>query len=200
MKILALVASRRKNGNTALLARTVMEAARTANPELETELLFLGDYTIDACTGCEGCRNSWNCIIKDDFGGIIQKIDAADGIILASPTYWYSVTSDMKRFIDRCYSLIQYPVNRHQWTGKYDNTGKKCVTIAVCEQTEVSMMGNTLTLLEDFSRDIGLDWLESVKALGFFKAGTVAQAQNLLDQARKAGRNMAEASSLRRNP
>jgi len=82
---------------------------------------------IDACTGCEGCRDSWQCVIEDDFSGIARRMDEADGVILGSPTYWYSVTSAMKRFVDRCYSLIQYPVSRRQWIGTYQGTGKACV-------------------------------------------------------------------------
>jgi len=41
-------------------------------------------------------------------------LDDADALVLASPTYWYTVSSDMKRFIDRSYSLIQYPEDRQQ--------------------------------------------------------------------------------------
>ena len=111
-------------------------------------------------------------------------------IVLASPTYWYSVTSDMKRFIDRCYSLIQFPVNRKAWVGKYQGTGKACVTAAVCEQSEASAMGNTLSLLNDFSKDIGIDVTASVKGLGFFGAGSIKADHNLLQTSEMAGQNL----------
>jgi len=189
MKILAINGSRRKQGNTACLTQTVLAAAEKAGAE--TESVFLGDYNIGACTGCEGCSKSWDCVIKDDFAGLIDKIDAADGLVLASPTYWYSVTSDMKRFIDRSYSLIQYPNSRKEWIGKYRGAGKACVTIAVCEQSEEAMMGNTLALLTDFSRDIGLDVVDSVKAIGFFAAGSVRDDAEVLLQAEAAGQKLA---------
>ena len=192
MKIVGIIGSRRKNGNSAVLVRTVLEAVQTAVPHAETEMLFLGDYAIDACTGCEGCRKTWECTIRDDYADVVEKIDAADGIVLASPTYWYSVTSDMKRFIDRSYSLIQYPTSRHDWIGKYAKSGKLSVTAAVCEQSEESMMGNTLTLLNDFSRDIGIEVAASVKALGFFEAGRVGTDAAVLQQALEAGAVLAE--------
>jgi len=188
MKILSINGSKRKQGNTEILIQSILAPAREKG--VQTESISLGDYTIGSCTGCEGCKRSWDCVIKDDFPLIIKKVDEADAIILASPTYWYSVTSDMKRFIDRCYSLVQFPVDRSQWIGKYQETEKYCLTAAICEQHTASAMGNTLTLLTDFSRDIGLDVIESVKGLGFFEAGSIESDQNFLHEAELAGQNL----------
>lgn len=188
MKILAINGSRRKNGNTSCLIQSLLTAAHKVG--VPTEIIFLGDYNIGACIGCEGCGNSWECVIKDDFAQIVKKIDDADGIVLASPTYWYSVTSDMKRFIDRCYSLIQFPVNRKEWIGKYQGAEKVCVTAAICEQSDESAMGNSLQLLTDFSKDIGLDVVVSIKGLGFFEAGSIKADYDLLKKAETAGQNL----------
>ena len=188
MKILSINGSRRKKGNTEFLLQSIINPVQKSG--VQAESIFLGDYNIGACTGCEGCKSSWECIIKDDFSQLIKKIDEADGIVLASPTYWYSVTSDMKRFIDRCYSIIQFPVNRKSWIGKYQGAGKACVTAAVCEQFEESAMGNTLSLLTDFSNDIGLEVIESVKGLGFFEAGSIKADHKLLQKAEMAGQNL----------
>lgn len=188
MKVLSINGSRRKAGNTEHLIESILTPAVKGGIQVET--LFLGDYNIGACTGCEGCSSSWDCVIKDDFAQIVKKIDEAKGIVLASPTYWYSVTSDMKRFIDRCYSLIQFPVNRKEWIAKYQDSEKVCVTAAVCEQTEESMMGNTLSLLTDFSKDIGLDVIEAVKGLGFFEAGSIKADHDLLQKAEMTGQKL----------
>jgi multimeric flavodoxin WrbA len=188
MKIVVINGSRRKQGNTHFLTDAILVGIQ--GTDLSTETLFLGDYRIEACIGCEGCSKSWQCVIRDDFSLIIAKLDEADGIVLASPTYWYTVTSDMKRFIDRCYSLIQYPNTRQQWIGKYQGQDKVCVTAAVCEQQEQSMMGNTLKLLTDFSRDIGLEVVDSVAALGCFEAGSINREKAVLQQARLAGKKL----------
>lgn len=191
MKLLALNGSRRKKGNTNALIQSLLAPAEKAGEQTET--VVLGDYDIGACTGCEGCASSWECVIKDDFAQVIKKMDEADRIVLASPAYWYSVTSDMKRFIDRCYSLIQFPVDRKQWIGKYQDAGKYCVTAAVCEQTEASAMGNTLLLLTDFAKDIGLDVVDSVKGLGFFEAGSIQADKTLLHTAETVGQKLLDA-------
>ena len=188
MKILAINGSRRKKGNTSVLLQSLLSPSVKAG--VQTEIISLGDFHIEACTGCEGCCSSWECVIKDDFAHIVEKIDEADGVILASPTYWYSVTSDMKRFIDRCYSFIQFPDTRKEWIGKYQGTGKVCVTAAICEQSESSAMGNTLSLLTDFSKDIGFDVIASVEALGFFEAGSIKRDSALLQHAETVGKNL----------
>ena len=188
LQVLSINGSRRKTGNTALLIESIMTSAEQW--QVRSESVVLGDYDIGACTGCEGCRSSWECVIKDDFAEIVKKMDAAEGIVLASPTYWYSVTSDMKRFIDRCYSLIQFGDDRKEWAGKYQGSGKVCITAAICEQSEASAMGNTLSLLTDFSRDIGLDVIASVRGLGLFEAGSIKADDKLLLNAEMAGQKL----------
>jgi len=185
LKIISINGSRRKKGNTELLIQSILKPIEQNGAQVES--IFLGDYNIGACTGCEGCSNSWDCVIKDDFQALVEMLDAADGVVLASPTYWYSVTSDMKRFIDRCYCLVQFPKSRSEWIGKYNGMGKLCITAAVCEQHEEAKMGNTLTLLTDFAKDIGMVVPESVKALGCFEAGSILKKQDLLEDAESAG-------------
>jgi multimeric flavodoxin WrbA len=186
--ILTINGSRRKNGNTKHLIKSILTPAKRGG--VQAESIFLGDYDIAACTGCEGCQSSWECVIKDDFGKVVQMIDEAEGIVLASPTYWYSVTSDMKRFIDRCYSLIHFTASRKEWIGKYQGAGKICVTAAICEQREASAMGNTLTLLTDFSKDIGLDVIESLEGFGYFEAGSIKADHHFLQKAEMVGQEL----------
>ena len=188
MKIISINGSRRKKGNTALLIRSILTPLEQNGAEVTS--IFLGDYTIGACTGCEGCSSSWDCVIKDDFQLLLKMMDEADGVILASPTYWYTVSSDMKRFIDRCYCLIQFPKSRTEWIGKYDGMGKACITAAVCEQKEEENMGNTLLLLTNFAKDIGLVVLASVKALNCFEAGSIEKEKEALSEAESAGQDL----------
>lgn len=188
MKVVGIVGSRRKRGNSQALVQAVLEPLSAAGSDCE--LLFLGDYGIGACTGCEGCANSYECVIRDGYQRVIEAIDGADAVVLASPTYWYTVTSDMKRFIDRSYNLIQYAENRQEWTCKYAKSGKRCVTVAVCEQSDAEMMGNTSDLLSSFAADIGLEVVTVVKALGFFEAGTVKNDPTVLGRAREAGQKL----------
>jgi multimeric flavodoxin WrbA len=97
--ILGVVGSPRIEGNT---ERVVAEALNVAKEDgAEIELLRLADRDIQPCTACLSCRKTGECLIRDDFNPIFEKMVQADGIILASPVYFSSATPQMKALIDR---------------------------------------------------------------------------------------------------
>lgn len=104
-KIIVLMGSPRKGGNTDLLCDAFIRGAEESGNE--TEKIDLGDKNIHYCIDCEACRkNGGNCIFKDrdDFEDIIQKIIAADDFVIASPVYFYSLSAQMKTMIDRFFA------------------------------------------------------------------------------------------------
>lgn len=94
MKILGVVGSNRKHGNTSGLVKAALQAAEKENAD--TALVFLGDYSIQDCVGCEGCKDTMRCVIKDDMQKLYPLLLEADGIILGSPTYFYNITATMR--------------------------------------------------------------------------------------------------------
>ncbi len=102
MKVVAFNGSARKDGNTAILVRHVF--AELEKEGIETEMVQLAGRTIHGCIACGQCfkNKDQRCAVKDDIANdCIEKMLAADGIILASPTYFADVTSEMKALIDR---------------------------------------------------------------------------------------------------
>jgi len=102
MKIVAFCGSARKNGNTALLLNTVLEPLAAMG--VETELVELAGRNIPGCRACMGCFKKKNsrCAFDDDpVNECIEKMIAADAILLGSPTYFADLTSEMKALIDR---------------------------------------------------------------------------------------------------
>lgn len=102
MKVVAFNGSARKDGNTASLVRKVF--AGLNNEGIETELVQLAGSKIRGCTACMWCfeKQCGRCVIDDDpVNEAVEKISAADGMILASPTYFADVTTEMKALIDR---------------------------------------------------------------------------------------------------
>jgi multimeric flavodoxin WrbA len=101
MKVVAFNGSARKDGNTAILVRTLFKELEKAG--IETELVQLAGKKMHGCLGCGKCweKKDRRCIIADFANECIEKMDEADGIILASPTYFSDVTSEMKALIDR---------------------------------------------------------------------------------------------------
>ncbi len=117
MKVIAFNGSARKDGNTAILIRRVLQALEEEG--VETELIQLAGQTIHGCNACRTCYETKDerCIIEDDgINEYVQKMKAADGIILGSPTYFSMMTSEMKALIDRTGYVSR--ANKHMFKRK----------------------------------------------------------------------------------
>jgi multimeric flavodoxin WrbA len=102
MKVIAFNGSARKDGNTAILLKRVLQVLEAEG--IETELIQLAGEQIRGCNACRTCYDTKNqrCVIEDDnVNAYIQKMVEADGIILGSPVYFSMMTPEMKALIDR---------------------------------------------------------------------------------------------------
>ncbi|NJC89188.1 MAG: flavodoxin family protein [Desulfuromonas sp.] len=102
MKVVAFSGSARKNGNTAILVKQVFAELEKAG--IETELVQLAGERLRGCIACYQCwqTRDGSCAVKDDcINDCIQKMRGADRIILASPTYFADITTEIKALIDR---------------------------------------------------------------------------------------------------
>ncbi len=102
MKVVAFNGSARKDGNTASLVRTVF--AELEKDGFETELISITGKPIRGCTACFQCfkRKDKRCAVTTDIvNDCIEKMLDADGIILASPTYFADLSAELKALIDR---------------------------------------------------------------------------------------------------
>lgn len=104
MKVVAINGSPRRDGNTAILVRRVFEELSAAG--IETEMIQLAGQRIAGCTACYRCFQNKNrrCAVEDDIlNECVTKMDEANGIILASPTYFAGMTGQLKAFCDRAF-------------------------------------------------------------------------------------------------
>ena len=99
-KVLILSGSPRKGGNSDILCDEFMRGALDSGNEVEK--IRVAEKKIDYCHACYYCRQSDGvCAIKDDMAEVLQKMIAADVIVLASPVYFYSIDAQLKALIDR---------------------------------------------------------------------------------------------------
>jgi multimeric flavodoxin WrbA len=98
-KVLVLPGSPRKHGNSDLLCDQFVLGAREAGNEAEK--IVLRDKKIHFCTGCGVCVEKGAYVQKDDMAEILQKMIAADVIVMATPVYFYTMNGQMKTLIDR---------------------------------------------------------------------------------------------------
>lgn len=100
-KVLILSGSPRKGGNTDILCDEFLKGAVEAGNDAEK--IFVSEKNIGYCKGCYYCsEHSGECFQKDDMKEILDKIEAADILVLASPVYFYSICAQLKTVIDRC--------------------------------------------------------------------------------------------------
>lgn len=102
MRVVAFNGSARKDGNTAVMIRQVFEELEKAG--ITTEMVQLAEAPIRGCSACYQCfvKKNKRCSVGDDrANSYIEKMANADGIILASPTYFADVSSGMKALIER---------------------------------------------------------------------------------------------------
>jgi multimeric flavodoxin WrbA len=134
MKVLTILGSPRKNGQTAKTLDMLEESFISQGHEVEK--IWISDYNIKGCLGCHACmakNDRPGCIQKDDALSIFDRMIAADALVYASPIYCYDFTSQFKTLIDRHWCLA---VN----FGSPDATsliaGKKVALLITCGGNE----------------------------------------------------------------
>jgi len=114
MKVLGICASPRGSKSTTLrLVQAALEGAKAGGADVD--LVDVCDLDIKYCTGCQVCFKTGECIHKDDFKALYDKILAADGLVWGSPNYLQMVTAQLKTFIDRMADAVHCQL----LTGKY---------------------------------------------------------------------------------
>jgi multimeric flavodoxin WrbA len=121
-KLLALVGSPRKGGNTDVLVDEAIDAFREAGGEAEK--VFVSSLRINPCNGCGACSLGDGldslCVLQDDMTDLYEKLLAADVLLWATPIYMWSPTAQMKLFLDRLHPLGDYQDTR--WGRALDGT------------------------------------------------------------------------------
>lgn len=103
--VLIISSSPRKNGNSELLCREFLEGAAEAGHN--AEMIRLSEQQIGYCKGCYVCRKKGKCVQDDDMMPLLEKIKAADVLVLATPVYFYTMCAQLKTFIDRLFYVYR---------------------------------------------------------------------------------------------
>jgi len=116
VKVLVLLGSPRKHGNSALLAGAIAKGAKAQGAEVKT--VFIQGLKIEACTSCYHCQKKGGkgCSIRDDMQGLYKKLIEARAWVIASPVYWFTMSAQTKLWMDRLFALPAYA--KHPFAGK----------------------------------------------------------------------------------
>ena len=191
VRILAIYGSPRRKGNTALLLQKAVQGARDAGGDVEE--IILRDLKMSPCLEIYGCKKTGRCVIQDDFQRIYDRLLACDGIILASPIFFYTVSAHTKILMDRFQS---------QWVKKYwldqdpDNrvvTRRKGLFISVGATRGKKLFDGTLLSMRYFFDVLDMDLWKALLFRELDFEGDILKHPDYLQEAFDAGGSMVKA-------
>ena len=173
MKVLGIMGSPRIGGNSDLLLDQALTGAREAGAEVEKILLVR--KKISGCLDCKSCNVGGRCAIRDDMLEIHPKILEADAVIHSSPVYFWSMTSQMKAYLDRWCAFFDDQWNWHR--DVYPRMkGKRIGLITVCGDPDVRTADpivHSFKTTADFTK---LRWIGTVMVSATEKGEIAANA------------------------
>lgn len=185
MKIIGLVGSPRKNGNTAVLVQKALEGAKAQGSE--AELFYLNELVIRGCQACYGCKKAGKCVINDDLTRVFEAINTADGIVLGSPIYFGRFTAQTALLMDRLFGYIQADFTSNL------KAGKKFALIFTQGQPDAGLYDNTIQATAQVLARVG--FVAGPKPLvgsGLGEAGSVRENEQFLQGAYAIGQELAD--------
>ncbi len=132
MKVLGIVGSGRKEGNTDTLVDKILEGARSSGHD--TSKVSLTDVKISPIGDCRSCREAGHCLIEDDSDALRQQMLAGDCVVFGTPLYWYGPSAQMKAFLDRW--VCPMNLDKHDFLNRM--RGKKCLLAVPHQDTRLS--------------------------------------------------------------
>lgn len=187
MKVLGIMGSPRIEGNSDILLSQALAGAKEAGADVEK--IILDRKRIAGCKDCKKCNKIGVCAIKDDMAEIQQKILDAYAIIHSSPVYFWTMTSQMKAYLDRWCVFFDA---EWRWQKDYypKMRSKRIGLITVCGDTNVHTGDPIVYSFKSTVDMTKMQWLGSVMASADDK-GDIANNETALQQAFELGKKAA---------
>ena len=181
-KVLGIVGSPRKNGNTDILVNRILQGAEDAGAS--TERVFLADLDIAPCDACEICFKGKPCKEDDDMQGLYAQFMEADTIVFGTPVYWWGPTAYMKTFVDRLY-FFAAPENMKKVKGK------GAVLATVFEDRDVDVASGLVFMFDESFKYLALKPAGRLVVPGVGEKGAINRKEDVLMQAAELGASLA---------
>ncbi len=174
-------------GNTDLLLDEALNGAQSQGAKVEK--IVVGSLNIAPCREYYGCLRDGNCVIRDDMDGIYPKLLDADVVIVASPMFFYGLTSQLKALIDRCQALY---VRRYVLNQNPPNSARKGAFIAVGATRGEKLFDGSILTVKYFFQSIGVKYVDELLVRGVDRRGAIKEHQTALSDAFELGRRLAQ--------
>lgn len=188
VQLVAIYGSPRRDGNSGTLMDRAVAGAREEGAVVEE--IFLRDYKISPCLEIYKCIKDGECAIRDDFPKILEKLEASDGILLASPIFFYSVSAHTKIFMDRCQSLWvrKYWIEKQEF-GKTPEK-RKGLFISVGATGGKKLFEGAILTVKYFFDVLDTELWKSVLCRNVDRKGEIDSRKDYLDEALQAGKGL----------
>ena len=179
--------SPRIKGNTNLLLDEALRGAQSQGAEVEK--IIVDKLNIAPCREYYGCLKDGNCVIRDEMDDIYPKLLNADRIIVASPIFFYGLTSQIKALIDRCQAL---------WARKYvlkqtpPDSERKGAFIAVGATRGKQLFDGSILTVKYLFQSIGVNYVDELLVRGVDKKGEIKEHPTALSDAFELGIRLAQ--------
>ena len=186
-KVVVLLGSPRKKGNSTALAHQITQSAESNGAMVET--VYLNGLKIKPCQGCYSCQkpDSSGCVIDDDMQTVYPKLQTANTWVIASPVYWFSMSAQTKLFMDRCFAMFNEKTKKNHLLNKQ-------IAIAMSYgDTDVFNSGcvNALRSFQDAYRYAGAKIVGMVYGSAE-EPGEIKSNMTLMKQAEELGKKLME--------
>jgi multimeric flavodoxin WrbA len=187
VKVVAFHGSPRIGGNTDILLREAVRSAADAGHE--TQVFRLSTMDIRPCQNCGGCEETGVCVLKDDMDEVYDAIRGADRIILTSPIFFFALSAQTKKMIDRCQAFWceRYLLKRTIPGGQY---GRKGLLIMVGGMKRDDGIHCGEVTAKAFFRTISVPRHETVSFLGIDAKGAILEHPTALKDVREIGKKL----------
>jgi multimeric flavodoxin WrbA len=181
-KVLGIVGSPRKKGNTHILVSRILEGAEAGGAD--TDIVLLGKLKICECDGCHVCWKGKPCAKRDDMNDLYPKIAESDAVVLGTPVYWYGPTALMKGFIDR-FVYFNCPENRAKVRGK------RAAIVVPYEEESPETAEPVAAFFQKSLEYLEMNTVGKVIVPGVSDKGDVLQKKDALERAYELGQRLA---------
>lgn len=185
MKILGIMGSPRIASNTDLLLDEALKGAQSEGAAVEK--LVLDKMNISPCREFYACFEDGNCVIQDDMTGVYTKLLEADGIIVATPMFFYGVSAQLKALIDRCQAI---------WARQYVlkekfKPGRKGAFIAVGATRGKLLFDGSVLTIKYFFQALDVEYTEELLIRGVDRKQEIKEHTTALTDAFALGKRLA---------
>ncbi|MFA6308841.1 MAG: flavodoxin family protein [Clostridia bacterium] len=160
-KIAILIGSPRKGGNTDMLVQAFIDGIDKQKNSFET--ISVADVRVNGCIGCNACYANSKCIQKDDMQDIYNKLTDAETIVIATPIYFYGISSQLKSIVDRLHNPIR---------GRF--SVKRLVLLMVCADTIPTVFDSVVAMYQSILSYFSLQDGGIIRACGVKDKGDIA--------------------------